>query len=88
VRFEFDSIGKSFTKIVFAGKPVQSAQSTTVRDVNGLYLDQEGMQILLFRKALFIFLRVLPELQLIDLWPLESVLGLNYLAGSSRECLM
>ena len=32
---------------------MQSAQSTTVRDVNGLYLDQEGMQILLFRKALF-----------------------------------
>ena len=51
--FEFDSIGKSFTKIVFAGKTVQSAQPTTARDVNGLYLDQEGMRILVFRKALF-----------------------------------
>jgi len=38
---------------------VQSAQHATVRDVNGLYLDQEGMRILVSERPYVIFLRVL-----------------------------
>src|SRR5260370_13246193 len=53
LEFEYESTFQAWRTWLLARSALglSGAQSTTVRDVNGVYLDQEGKRILVFQKG-------------------------------------